>query len=105
MKLDATYASLGGTAVGCVKFLGLASILDWPDENNNGKEPSKLPSKSKTRKLLLVFERATQGDVLKFLSGQLTDSPFISGWDQVASALSSIASGINSLHEHGVLHR
>ncbi len=60
---------------------------------------------SKIRKLLLVFEQATQGDVLKFLSKHLANSTFIDGWEEVANALSSIANGINSLHEHGVLHR
>jgi hypothetical protein len=60
---------------------------------------------SKIRKLLLVFERATQGDVLKFLSEQLANSTFVGGWEEVKNALSSIANGINSLHEHGVLHR
>jgi hypothetical protein len=59
----------------------------------------------KIRKLLLVFERATQGDVLEFLSRQLANSTFVGGWNEIVNALSSIANGINSLHEHGVIHR
>jgi hypothetical protein len=43
--------------------------------------------------------------VLKFLSGQLANSTFVGGWEEVTNAISSIANGINSLHRHGVLHR
>ncbi|KAN0066969.1 Protein kinase-like domain containing protein [Elaphomyces granulatus] len=93
-ELDVTYASLGGRAVGCVEFLGIALVHYRLKKAGDG-----------DRKLFLVFERATQATVLGFLSRQLKDLTFVSCWDQVASAISSIANGITSLHEHGVLHR
>jgi hypothetical protein len=68
-------------------------------------ELKRVQERPRIRKLLLVFERATQGDVLKFLSGRLANSTFIGGWEEVTNAISSIANGINSLHRHGVLHR
>jgi hypothetical protein len=76
-----------------------------PNKDDEVKDSPKVILGRKTRKLFLVFERATRGDILKFLSEQLLGAEFVDGWDQVASALNSIACGIDSLHKHNVLHR
>jgi hypothetical protein len=103
--LDVTYASLGGSAVGCVDFLGIALVYHWPKRMGSGKIPMLSPPEYGDRKLFLVFERATQGTVLNFMSRQLKDLKFTECWSEVTPSLSSIANGINALHTHGVLHR
>ena len=73
-----------------------------------GKGPVKDHSLPETRgdhKIFLVFERATQGPVLGFLSRYFVDFAFIECWEQTVSALSGIANGIYTLHKHQVLHR
>jgi hypothetical protein len=104
-KLDVTYASLGGRAVGCVDFLGIALVHHWPKRMGSGKIPMLSSPEYGDQKLFLVFERATQGTVLDFMSRQLKDLTFTECWSEVADSLSSIANGINTLHTHGVLHR
>ena len=97
-----TYVSLGGQAVGCVRFLGAALLKHPGVPPPTDDHPIDLQN---TRKTLLVFERATQGTVLDFLSEQYQNMSFIESWELTVSALSSIANGIMSLHEHGVIHR
>jgi hypothetical protein len=75
------------------------------NQKNNGNDPVEGALKHENQKILLVFERASQGTILQFLSKQLKDVAFVDSWEQVVIALSSIANGIMSLHEHGVLHR
>jgi hypothetical protein len=95
-KLDVTFASLGGNPVGCVNFLGIA-LVSTP--NSKDHTPSMQP------RLFLVFERATQGSIDTFLQSYLRDVDFITSWDRTISALSSIGTGLVSLHQHQVLHR
>ncbi|KAL2861631.1 kinase-like domain-containing protein [Aspergillus pseudodeflectus] len=95
-QIDITFASLGGRAVGCVQFLGVATVHRGLDKDDG----------SQTRdELFLVFEKATQGTIFDFLSRQLKDVTFVRSWYIVIDALTSIAGGISSLHTHRVLHR
>lgn len=101
-QLDKTYTSLGGKGTNCVKFFGIATF------NRKGKMSIEHDPNSKfeaNSKMYLVFERATQGTLLNFLSSHLQGLEFIECWSQVASSLLSIATGIDELHKHGVLHR
>jgi hypothetical protein len=95
-QIDITFASLGGRAVGCVQFLGVATVHRGLDKDDG----------SQTRdELFLVFEKATQGTIFDFLSRQLKDVTFVRSWYILIDALTSIAGGISSLHTHRVLHR
>lgn len=63
-----------------------------------------IPERQEELRLFLVFERATQESLAKFLPGWYRDMDFIHSWDKTVSALASIGTGISSLHKHGVLH-
>ncbi|KAL3460054.1 kinase-like domain-containing protein [Aspergillus heterothallicus] len=95
-EIDITFASLGGRAVGCVEFLGVATVHQGSDKDDD-LQPRK--------NFYLVFERATQGTIFDFLSRQFKDLTFIRTWYLLIDALTSIAGGISSLHKHRVLHR
>lgn len=107
-QLDKTYASLGGEATSCIKFFGIATFNRVSEDAGKGKMSTEHDQKSKFEancKIYLVFERATQGTLLKFLSGHLEGLEFIECWRRLVSSLQSIATGIDKLHQHGVLHR
>lgn len=107
-QLDTTYASLGGGVVCCVKFLGIATFNLNSQDKNKSKMPIEHGHESKInadRKIYLVFEKASQGTLLRFLSSHLQGLDFIKCWDRLVDCLLSIATGINVLHKHGVLHR
>lgn len=104
-KLDATYASLGGNAVGCTEFLGITFRIR-SDSNVPADQPAHQGAvKSVDRQLYLVFERASRGTARECLVEEVKDASFIKSWDVTANALNSICNGLVTLHEHGVVHR
>ncbi|KAH8689276.1 kinase-like domain-containing protein [Phaeosphaeriaceae sp. PMI808] len=104
-ELDLTYASLGGSAVGCVNFVGVARLRQRPTILGETGEQTILTSQTPYLKSYLVFERATQGTAIDFLSRQFINTSYFKSWDLALSALSSVGNGIASLHAHGVIHR
>ena len=100
-KLDSTFASLGGEAQSCVKFLGITAF----DSNPKIARTESQSAAQNSPFLYLIFMRAKQGPIMGFLENHLKDLDFIESWKRVLWAIDSIASGIGSLHDHGVLHR
>lgn len=75
-----------------VKFLGITrSPADLQD--------SKLPPDT----IFLVSEFAFEGDGDKLVERVLKGTP--QDWDMILRFVSDIASGLNDIHSHGVLHR
>lgn len=107
-QLDITYAGLGGGVSCCVKFLGIATFNLNSQDKNKRKMPIEHghePTITADGRIYLVFEKATQGTLLRFLSSHFQGLDFIKCWDRLVDCLLSIATGINVLHKHGVLHR
>jgi serine/threonine protein kinase len=97
-KLNLTYLALAGNNVGCVKFLGVTTLseiehVDHPIGQNGG------------QRLLLVFERATEGSLLEYLDRTLPKLSFLEAWDRIIAIVSNIANGLHSLHRHHIIHR
>lgn len=106
LQLDATFTSLAGSAVCCVKFFGIAVLEDGTHSKTKSKEKFGPQSENQGGpKIFLVFERATQGTLPAFLERHLRGVEFVECWDRTADALSSIAVGIKTLHQSHVLHR
>jgi serine/threonine protein kinase len=57
------------------------------------------------RRLLLVFERATEGSLLEYLDRVLPGLSFMQAWDKITGIVSNVANGLNSLHKHNIIHR
>ena len=57
------------------------------------------------RRLLLVFERATEGSLIEYLDRVLPGLSFMQAWDKIIGIVSNVANGLNSLHKHNVIHR
>jgi serine/threonine protein kinase len=57
------------------------------------------------RRLLLVFERATEGSLLEYLDRVLPGLSFMQAWDKITGIVSNVANGLNSLHKQNVIHR
>ncbi|KAI1827712.1 kinase-like domain-containing protein [Xylaria intraflava] len=88
-ELDATWFALGGKALSCVEFYGLARV-EFED----------------THRLMLVSQRATQGSIMDFLEREFKkESQHRERWDLLGSVLMGISSGLRWIHEHNVVHR
>src|SRR2546430_16134046 len=72
-KLDATFASLGGSATACVKFLGI-TLLKGPS--------TEIAETQQEPRLFLVFERATQDSLAEFLPRWYKAMTFFESWDR-----------------------
>lgn len=66
--------------------------------------PSRI-HRNEDRRLLLVFERATEGSLLEYLDKALPGLSFTYTWDKVIGIISNVANGLYSLHRHNVVHR
>lgn len=98
LKLYLTYVSLGANPTGCVRFLGVARLSGTEKE-------AKCHSSIQKDKLFLVFERATERSFLRFLEDKLETEPFFQSWYTIVDAIACVASGLDTLHKHNVLHR
>ena len=58
------------------------------------------------KKLMLMFEKATQGDVWSFLDRQFrTNLNRIDRWRLFCGAVYGISSGLAWMHSHNIVHR
>ena len=57
------------------------------------------------RRLLLVFEKATEGSLLDYLGRVLPELSFMQAWDKITGIISNVANGLNTLHRHNIIHR
>lgn len=91
--------------MGCTKFLGitLRNMVDSVIQKD--KLSDQMLYNSQSRQLYLVFERATRGTARECLTKEVRNASFVDSWSITAKALSSIGSGLNTLHDHGVIHR
>ncbi|KAI0817167.1 kinase-like domain-containing protein [Xylaria sp. FL0064] len=88
-ELDATWFALGGSAGSYVEFFGLAKV-----EFNN------------IHRLMLVSERATQGNIGDFFEREFRKHVRHSErWELLGSALYCISMGLAWIHKHNVVHR
>lgn len=98
-----SYAGLGGLPTGCVTFHGVVALQPVPTESFASTD--QVTKVTHGSKLYLVYDRASEGTILPFLSRQFRTQPFLESWRTVIEALNTVANGLNDLHEHGVLHR
>jgi hypothetical protein len=92
--------ALAGSSVGCVGFMGVTALF----QSRLNDAPSGI-CRDKDRRLLLVFERATEGSLLEYLDRALPGLSFTQAWDKIIGVISNVANGLNSLHKHNVIHR
>ena len=89
-------------------FYGITVVDDWilNRERTEGVSSQGMRSQIQgSSRILLVFERATQGTIPQFLEKHLSGIDFIESWDRTADVLSSISVGLKTLHRSQVLHR
>jgi serine/threonine protein kinase len=100
-QLDITVTALEGSPVNCVEFLGITrASVD---------RAGRIAASSKTfdgeQRLFLVFQRATEGNLLTFMERRLDNLPATeNSWFVVANVLGAIASGLALIHERGIVH-
>ena len=100
-QLDATFTALVGSHTCCVTFLGLT--ICHVDED--GYFVDKSTSGKAERQLMLVFERASEGNLEEFMEKQLGSFEENQRWPMIIDFLTSIANGLYVIHKHGVAHR
>lgn len=84
-----TFTALGGFHFGCVKFLGVTS---FPVNDDSEKQ------------LFLVFERASEGNLLDFLERRLEGITGAESWAVILEVLCTIAHGLANIHNYGIIH-
>ena len=99
LQLDTTFTAIGGCSIGCVKFLGITFLIK---EFESVALSSHLSNGEK--ELLLVFERASEGNLFDFMERKLDGAFETESWTVVLDTLSSIARGLANLHDHGIIH-
>jgi hypothetical protein len=86
-----------------VAFYGITSLqVDETGTINlasNGLKSSELEED-----LFLVFERASEGNLLDFVEQHLIDATREESWSIVINAITSIATGLNELHRRQLTH-
>jgi hypothetical protein len=92
--------ALAGSSVGCVEFMGVTALY----KSRLNDAPSSI-GRDKDRRLLLVFERATEGSLLEYLDRTLPELSFTHTWDKIIGIISNVANGLNSLHKRNIIHR
>jgi len=92
--------ALAGSSVGCVNFLGVTALSG----SQNNAISSEMSSNG-DRRLLLVFEKATEGSLLDYLGRVLPELSFMQAWDKITGIISNVANGLNTLHRHNIIHR
>lgn len=90
--------------LGCVPLLGLTIAGSKALPFDRKSEPHESQSHPKPT-LQLVFERASEGSLLASARKQLEDGPESKSWAILVDILNSIASGLDTLHKHHVVHR
>ena len=80
--------------------MGVTALSD-----SNHKNISSGVSHKSDRRLLLVFERATEGSLLDYLDKVLPGLSFMQAWEKITGIVLSVATGINSLHKRNIIHR
>jgi serine/threonine protein kinase len=98
--MDLTYTSLGGSSAGCVDFFGISIISEPPAPMQSFRA-----SRDQAREFVLVSEYANAGNIRDFLRGEFPKCSFQESWILVVQMLLGIATGIHTLHAHGVIHR
>jgi serine/threonine protein kinase len=89
-----------GNNVGCVGFMGVTALLPTSLYDTETKV-----THVNERRLLLVFERATEGSLFEYLGRSLPTMSFLQGWDTSIRFITDVANGLNSLHKHKIIHR
>jgi serine/threonine protein kinase len=92
--------ALAGSSTGCVGFMGVTALY----KSRLNDAPSGI-GRDEDRRLLLVFERATEGSLLEYLDRVLPGLSFTHTWDTIIGIISNVANGLNSLHKHNIIHR
>ena len=95
-----TFTALGGFHFGCVKFLGVTSF----PINDSGSIILSPHASDSEKQLFLVFERASEGNLLDFLERRLDGITGAESWTIVLEVLCTIARGLASIHDHGIIH-
>lgn len=99
--MHVTFTALEGHSICCVNFLGISQL--WVSQEvaliSTRKE-----SADAEQKLFLVFQRASEGDLLDFMHGQLEILDDTKGWALVTRVLSNIALALDSVHKRGIVH-
>ena len=90
--------------LGCVPLLGLTTAGSIALPYNKNSESHKALSHPKSA-LHLVFERASEGSLLASARKQLEDGQEGKTWAILVDILNGIASGLDTLHKHQVVHR
>ena len=83
-----------------MEFLGISRLWvrqDWTIS-------ASIQSSDAEQKLFLVFQRASEGDLLDFVDRQLRILDEMKGWMLIASILCGIAGGLAAVHKRGVIH-
>ncbi len=93
-QLNLTYLALSGNHVGCPEFMGVTTTPTLTHEGRTAE-----------RRMMLVFERVTEGSLLDYLVKKLPLLPFMEAWHLVVRMISSVANGLDTLHRHNVVHR
>jgi len=91
-KLDVTYSALAGTTGGCVDFYGITKLPKYETQES---------SNSDDAILCLVFNRASEGNLRDVLERHNKKND----WAFIIETLTTVGSGLDGLHKHGVAHR
>lgn len=87
-----------------MKFLGITTLqVDLSSKIHVTSRVSLAGSRGK-EKLFLVFERATEGNLLTFVERRFNDLTVAESWNLVVDVLSCVASGLAAVHDRGIAH-
>ena len=101
-KLDITFSALEGTITSSVAFHGITAL--HVDETGTIILASNEFKSSEEEKLFLVFERASEGNLLDFMEQHLKDVTREESWFIVIDTLISLAGNLNDLHQRQLTH-
>jgi hypothetical protein len=95
-----TFAAVEGLSTSCVKLLGITTFR----VDQTGKPLASSQPPCGEQKLFLVFERASQGNLLDFLDRHLEGLGTMESWLATVIAIECVANGLSGLHKRGVIH-
>lgn len=95
-QLDAVFTALQGDPVRCIEFYG---ITRTPKSYHDKEAASCLRPDT----IFLVFEWATKGSLIDYLSENLSGEA--TDWDIILNYMEDLAAGIEGIHGQNIVHR